>query len=112
MENTIIANPKKRYYRNVKKITHMSINVDGILRQHARTKKINFCDEDDGSPMNPAKAYQLFQKYQYEGKRVVSMSDECYRFDYQKGCKGHIVSLNPSNEKLQEIEMEYQKTKQ
>lgn len=99
---------KKSYYRLKSKTIHMCINVKGILRNHAKTKKITYFDEDDGQPMEPKKAYQLMQLADYEGKRVIPMNDECYRFSYETGCPGHITSLKPNEEKLAEIELEMQ----
>lgn len=99
---------KKIFYRCVCKQTHMCIDVKGIIRAHAKTKKITYFDEDDGRPMEPKKAYQLMILANYEGKRVIPMSDKCYRFDYQTGCPGHITALKPNYEKLAEIELEWQ----
>lgn len=85
----------------------MSISVDGVLNQY-KTRKITFCNEDDGTPMNPEKAKQIFIMARYEGKKYLPMG-ECYRFCDQTGCKGHIISLNPNAEKMIEIENEYKK---
>jgi len=78
----------------VHKITHMCISVDGVLSQFKR-KKITFCEHDDGRPMTDAEARQTFMVARYEGKKVLPMSKECSRFDFQTGCKGHILSLMP-----------------
>ena len=76
----------------------MSISVDGVLNKYKK-KPITFCNEDNGSPMSPIKARQVFMVARYEGKRVLPMGD-CYRFCYQKGCKGHITSLMPNEENM------------
>lgn len=89
--------------RIVSKITHMSISVDGVLNQYKR-RPIKFCSNDDGTQMNPQKARQIFEMARYEGKKVLPMSDKCYRFCFQKGCKGHIKSIKPTEDKLKEIE--------
>lgn len=102
---------KKRKYNVVSKCVHMSISVDGVLNNYKKSKKVNFCEEDNGMPMNPKKAYQLFELARYEGKKVLPMSKECYRFDYQKGCKGHIKSIMPNEEKMNEIKNEILKIK-
>lgn len=91
---------KKQYDK--RELHHMSISVEGVLNQFKR-KAITFCSEDDGSDMAPAKAKQIFMLARYEGKKVLPMGNECYRFDYQKGCKGHITSLMPTKEKMEEI---------
>ena len=94
-----------KIYRKVSSIKHMCISVDGVLSQYKR-KKITFCNNDDGTPMNPTDALNVFKVAKYEGKRVLPMGD-CYRFCYQNGCKGHIKSLMPTDEKMEEINKEY-----
>lgn len=82
----------KKY--KVNRLHHMCISVDGVLAQYKK-KKITFCSHDDGRPMTDAEARQTFMLARYEGKKVLPMSEECARFDYQTGCKGHILSLMP-----------------
>ena len=88
----------------------MSISVGGVLAQFTR-KKIRFCSEDDGTPMAPEKAKQIFLMAQYEGKRVLPMNADCTRFCYQKGCPGHSLSLKPTDEVLEEIEKSFNELK-
>lgn len=94
--------------RVISRKVHMCISVDGVLNKYKR-KQINFCIEDDGTPMHPKKARQIFEVARYEGKKVLPMGDDCYRFDYEKGCKGHIKSLMPIDEEMEKIEAEYKK---
>lgn len=84
---------------------HMSINIEGVLTQYKK-KKINFCSNDDGTPMSDAEARFEFLKARNEGKRVLPMGD-CYRFCFEKGCKGHIKALMPSQDLMDEIELDY-----
>ena len=71
-----------------------------------RRKKITIFDHDDGSRCSDKEAREFLNKALADGKRVIPMN-ECYRFDFQKGCPGHIISLMPNEEKLKEIEKEY-----
>jgi hypothetical protein len=84
----------------------MSINVEGVLNQYKR-KKINFCSHEDGTEMSDAEARFIFLKARNEGKRVLPMSEDCYRFCFEKGCKGHIKALMPSEEVMDKIELDY-----
>lgn len=95
---------KRRY--NKRSLNHMSISVQGVLTQYKK-KKITFCDHDDGTRMSDAEARQIFMQAQFEGKRVLPMSNECYRFDHQTGCKGHILALLPTDEDAAKIEIEW-----
>lgn len=95
----------KKEYKKHDELHHTSISVEGVLNQFKR-KAITFWAEDDGSDMAPAKAKQVFMQARYEGKKVLPMSNECYRFDHQKGCKGHILSLMPTSKRLKEINNE------
>lgn len=97
---------KKIFYRSKKTNRHMSISVEGVLTQYKR-RKINFCNHDDGRPMRDAEARAVFMQAKAEGKRVLPMGD-CPRFDFQTGCKGHIISLMPGEGKMKEIEQEWQ----
>lgn len=54
--------------RIVSRITHMSISVDGVLNQYKR-RPIKFCSNNDGTPMDPKKAKQIFEIARYEGKK-------------------------------------------
>jgi hypothetical protein len=91
--------------RKISSTKHMCISVEGVLNQYKK-KKITFCSNDDGSPMSPIKARNIFEVARYEGKRVLPMG-ECYRFDYQTGCKGHIKSLMPTDEVMVGIQCQW-----
>ncbi len=96
---------KKHYYRVKHEQKHMSINVKGCLNNHKK-RKIDYFEYDDGRPMTHQAAMIYLHNADAEGKRLIPIGD-CYRFDHQKGCKGHIISLTPNKEKLAEIEEEY-----
>ncbi len=99
---------KKHYNKSV--THHMSISVGGVLDQYKR-KKIRFCSEEDGTPMAPEKAKQIFLMAQYEGKKVLPMNADCTRFCYQKGCPGHAKSLKPTDLVLEAINKQLSKLK-
>lgn len=88
----------------------MSLNIQGVLNNYKR-KKILFFSDDDGNELTDAQARFELNKALNEGKKVLPCGD-CYRFDDQNGCPGHIISLKPNEEKLEEIELEYQLYKQ
>lgn len=85
----------------------MCLNVQGALN-HYRRKKIRFFSDENGRQIGDSEARAYLKTCLLEGKNVIPMGD-CYRFDYAgKGCRGHIKSLMPTDEKMQEIENEYQ----
>lgn len=95
----------KQYFRIKGSKRHMSVNIQGCLNNHKRSK-ITYFDNDDGTPMTDAEARLLLNSALMEGKKLIPSGD-CYRFDFQKGCPGHIFSLKPNEETAAKIEQEY-----
>ena len=95
---------KKSYIgRSVRKQVHFCASVEGMLRSK---EKITYMTHK-GIRQTDAQARQRLMMARYEGKEVIPCSDDCYRFDYKKGCPGHIKSIKPNEELMKEIEKEY-----
>ena len=97
-----------RQDRSRRRLSHMCVSVDGTLHHYKNTrKKATPFEDENGKRLTAKQVVAEMLLYKSQGKRVIPMSDECYRFDFQSGCKGHIISLNPSESKQQEIEREF-----
>lgn len=92
--------------RKISSTHHMCMNIEGCLRNHKR-KKIRIFSDENGNEISDYEARQYLSKCLSEGKRVIPMGSDCYRFDFQNGCPAHIKSLMPTDEKMIEIEKEY-----
>lgn len=75
---------------------HVCVDVEGYLRSFVTKKQQNA----------NLHVYQTLLLARYQNKSVIPIGDECYRFSYDKGCLGHITSLKPTDEKMQEINNE------
>ena len=76
---------------------HMSINLEGILRNYKR-KKINFFEDDDGRRLSDAEARKEIADRQALGHKLMCCSNECEGFDpFEKGCPGHPIKETSSN---------------
>lgn len=71
------------------KTYHMSMNINGLLRNYKR-KKINFFEDDNGRPLSDKEAREHIAELQAKGHKLMPMSDECEGFDpFGVGCPGH-----------------------
>lgn len=62
--------------------------------------------DDEGNELSDKEARDYLKSLKLKGDRVMPVG-ECYRFDTQKGCKGHIISLTPQEEVMDKIELDY-----
>lgn len=72
---------------------HMSINLQGMLRNYKR-KKINIFEDDHGNPLTDKEARLYIQQCLSKGWKLIPMGGEncCEGFDYfGGGCPGHEV---------------------
>ena len=72
---------------------HMSINLEGLLRNYKR-KKINIFDDENGRPVSDKEARIYIQECLSKGWKVIPMGGEniCEGFDYfGKGCPHHEI---------------------
>lgn len=75
----------------MKRIQHMSINLQGCLNNHKR-KKIKFMQNDDGSYASDKEARAFIKQQMDLGHKLMPMSDNCEGFDpFGGGCPGHPV---------------------
>ncbi len=69
---------------------HMSVNIEGLLRNSTR-KKINFFTHDDGLPMTDREARAEIARLQSLGHKLIPVG-ECEGFDpFGLGCPGHPI---------------------
>lgn len=70
---------------------HMSMNIQGILRNNKR-KKIRFFSDDNGNEISDADARKYLQECIDKGWKVIPCSDDCEGFDhFGGGCPGHLI---------------------
>lgn len=75
----------------MKVTNHMSINLEGLLRNY-KDRKINIMTDDDGKELTDHQARSLIQDLQAQGHKLMSSSSECEGFDpFGGGCPGHEV---------------------
>lgn len=78
---------------------HMSINIEGMLRNY-KGVKINIFNDDNGNPLSDAEARIIIKECQDKGWKLIPMSDECEGFDpFGKGCPGHPIE-DPNDEQI------------
>jgi hypothetical protein len=79
----------------MKKIRHMSVSIEGLLRNHLG-KKINFMEDDNGKPMTDKQARAEIAILQAKGHKLIPASNKCVGFDpFGGGCPGHEVPEDP-----------------
>ena len=64
---------------------HMSMNIEGCLRNHKR-KKIKIFDDKDGNQISDKDARAYLAECQSKGWKLIPLG-ECPTFDYQEGCQ-------------------------
>ena len=75
---------------------HMSMNLEGCLRNFKRKKMKGLFTDEDGHGLSDFKARVYIKECQAKGWRVIPMcgEDVCEGFDHQTGCPGHVVSTS------------------
>ncbi|AZA73548.1 hypothetical protein [Chryseobacterium indoltheticum] len=70
-------------------IHHMSVNLEGLLRNYKR-RKINIMEDDNGRTLSDAEARAEIAKLQALGHKLMSTNSNCVGFDpFGGGCPGH-----------------------
>lgn len=72
-------------------IRHMSINLEGMLRNY-KGKKINIFDDENGKTISDTEARKYISECLAKGWKLIPMGGEdiCKGFDYfGGGCPGH-----------------------
>lgn len=71
---------------------HMSINIEGLLRNYKK-KKINFLEDGNGRFLTDKEARKELADLQNKGYKLITR-DDCEGFDpFGGGCPGHPVEL-------------------
>lgn len=99
---------KKSYYRSISAYHHMSLNIEGCLRNHQYNRRLTYIVDDDGKNLTDRQAKIKLTSLLAKGIKLIDCSGECYRFDDQKGCPGHIKSMKPNEEMAAKIEKEWE----
>ena len=71
-----------------KKRIHLCLDIEGGI---INAKELRGCIKVDGKTLNTVKEVRDFLKGQLAMGRRVLPYGECDNFDYQTGCKGHII---------------------
>lgn len=70
---------------------HMSVNLEGMLRNY-KGKKINFMEDDDGRILTDKQARAEIARLQALGHKLMPTNNKCEGFDpFKKGCPGHEI---------------------
>lgn len=78
-------------------IHHMSVNLEGLLRNYKR-KKINIMQDDNGRTLSDAEARLHIHNLIAQGHKLMSCSSNCEGFDpFEKGCPGHKIKEDETN---------------
>lgn len=72
----------------MKQRVHMSMNIEGALRNYGRKSMKGLITDDDGTEWSDLKVRNYLQECLNKGWRLLPCGD-CEGFDYQKGCPGH-----------------------
>ena len=80
---------KKEKSNSVTTIRHMSVNIEGLLRNY-KGRRINIIENDDGTTMSDKEARVEIAKLQALGHKLIPTSNNCEGFDpFGGGCPGH-----------------------
>lgn len=76
-----------------RKVIHLCLSIEGGIRN---ARSLRGCIEVDGKTLQTTEEVRAFlRKQQDMGRRVLPMSPDCKNFDYQKGCQGCTVEVDP-----------------
>lgn len=71
---------------------HMSVNIEGLLRNYKRKSMTGLFTDDDGKVISNEAARNYLAECQQKGWKLLPMSDNCEGFDhFGGGCPGHEV---------------------
>lgn len=76
---------------------HMSLNIEGLLKNYKRKSMNGLLQEDDGTPLTDQQARVHLHDLQAKGHKKMCCSSECEGFDpFEKGCPGHTIQEDPA----------------
>jgi hypothetical protein len=73
----------------MKRIIHICQSVTGALKNWDK-KTWEAVGKDNG--LTGAQVKERFRIYEFEGKKVIPLHQECEGFSYESGCPGHEVA--------------------
>ena len=76
----------------IKTIIHLSLSVEGGIRN---ARSLRNCIEVDGKTLRTTEEVRSFLREQQAMGRKYLPCDDCDNFDYQTGCKGHTITVEP-----------------
>lgn len=75
----------------MKQIRHMSVNLEGMLRNF-KGRKIRIMEDENGRTLSDSEARAEIARLQALGHKLMCCSNECEGFDpFGGGCPGHPV---------------------
>lgn len=75
----------------MRQIKHMSVNIEGLLRNYKR-KKISFLEDDNGRRLSDSEARLEIKKLMALGHKLIPCGNKCEGFDpFGGGCPGHLI---------------------
>lgn len=77
------------------KRNHMSINLEGMLRNHKHKSMKGFFLDDKGNEMSDKECREYIAECQAKGWKKIPMcaDEECPDFDhFENGCPGHEIT--------------------
>jgi hypothetical protein len=73
-------------------IRHVSVNIEGLLRNYKRKSLSKFFEDENGRKLSDAEARQYLTECQAKGWKKIPCNADCEGFDYfDKGCPGHEI---------------------
>jgi hypothetical protein len=76
----------------MKEIRHMSMNIEGALRNYGKKSMAGLITDDNGRPWSDKEVRKYLNDCLVKGWRLIPCcGKDCEGFDYQKGCPGHPV---------------------
>ncbi len=75
---------------------HMSINLNGLLRNYGKKSLKGFFVKEDGKECTDRESREYIKECQEKGYKIIPMGcsdEECPNFDYMGGgCPGHEIN--------------------
>lgn len=73
-----------------KQIRHLSVSIEGLIRNTGKKSMRGFFSDDDGRDLSDKEVRQYLDECQAKGWKLIPFSSECEGFDYfGGGCPGH-----------------------
>ena len=80
------------------KITHMCVDIAGLLKHSTDNQLGRLFHEVDGSQRSGKYVRDWLRLQLAQGKKVLPMSKDCVGFSYETGCPGHTREPSPQEQ--------------